>query len=186
MKKRKSRIDAFVASGVQPTTTASGAVIARTGTRHQTLITSAGTRTALGAHYEDHGGTELPAGGYDTSQAPTREGDTEYILMRNGARKAVRRWDAAAGDYSFTAVGRSFYSRIKRNYVVQVPVLVKGTRKNGTVYSIRSSLPIAKMGVDKVELPPSLTASQRTARVKDIVRAKLDLTRPLYEVSQES
>ena len=106
MKKRKARIDAFVASGAQPTTTASGAVIARsTGTRHQVLVTNAGARTALGAHYEDHGGTELPVGGYDTSQAPVREGDTEYIQMRSGAKKITRRWDPAEGEYSFTAVG---------------------------------------------------------------------------------
>ena len=76
---------------------------------------------------------------------------------------------------------------MKRNYVVQVPVRVKGVRKNGSEYAIRSTLPIAKLGVDRVELPLNLTAAQRTTRIKEIVKRELgDLSRPIYEVSQES
>ena len=95
--------------------------------------------------------------------------------MRNGEKKAVRRWQPAEGEYAFTHMGKAFYSRLKRNFVVQVPVWVK----DGTEYRIRSSLPVAKLGVDRVELPLCLTPAQRTTRIKEIVRSKLDLTRPL-------
>ena len=140
----------------------------------------------MGAYYEQVSGTTLPVGGFDTSQAPVREGDTEYIRLRGGERKAVRRWDPATQDYTFTALGKTYYSRLKRNYVVQVPVKVTGVRKNGTQYQIRSSLPVAKLGIDRVTLPLNLTAAQRTQRVKEMVRAQLDLTQPLYEVSKET
>ena len=63
---------------------------------------------------------------------------------------------------------------------------VTGVRKNGTRYSIRSTLPVAKLGVDRVELPLNLTTAQRTVRVKELVRNQLDPTRPLYEVSKET
>jgi len=107
-------------------------------------------------------------------------------MTRSGEQRVTRRWDAASQDYVFTKIGKRFYGRLKRNYVVQVPVRVTGVRKNGTTYTIRSTLPVAKLGVDRVELPLNLTAAQRTLRVKELVRTQLDLTRPLYEVSKES
>ena len=70
--------------------------------------------------------------------------------------------------------------------MVQVPVRVTGTRKDGSQYHIRSTLPIAKLGIDRVELPLNLTAAQRTQRIKQIVQGQLDLARPLYEVSRET
>ena len=70
--------------------------------------------------------------------------------------------------------------------MVQVPVKVTGTRKDGSQYQLRSTLPIAKLGIDRVELPLNLTAAQRTQKIKQIVQGQLDLTRPLYEVSKET
>ena len=84
-------------------------------------------------------------------------------------------------------LGRVFYARLKQNYVVEVPVIIRGVRKNGSQYQIRSTLPIAKLGVDRVELPLNLTVAQRSARIKEIVKAHLgDLNQPLYEVSKET
>jgi hypothetical protein len=158
--RQRTKIDAFVASGTQPAKVPSGAVLARQGPRFQTLVTADGERTAAGAYYEQKTSQELPVGGFDTSQAPQRSGDTEYVMMRSGEQRATRRWDPASQDYKFTRLGKSFYGRLKRNYVVQVPVKVTGQRKNGTTYTIRSTLPIAKLGVDRVELPLNLTAAQ--------------------------
>ena len=128
----QQRIDAFVAAGLQTRTTSAGAVIARQGTRFQTLVDTAGQRTEAGRYYEQASSSDLPAGGFDTSQAPTRSGDTEYISMRSGEQRATRRWDATISDYRFTDLGRSYYSRLKRNYVVQVPVRITGKRKDGS------------------------------------------------------
>ena len=181
-----ARIDAFVAAGLQTRTTSAGAVIARQGARFQTLVDASGQRTSAGAYYEQASAQELSVGGYDTTQAPKRSGDTEFITMRDGLERATRSWNPANQEFKFTKLGKSFYGRLKRNYVVQVPVIVTGRRKNGTTYTIRSTLPIAKLGVDRVELPLNLTTAQRTVRVKELVRTQLDLTRPLYEVSKET
>ena len=181
----QQRIDAFVAAGLQPHTTSTGAVIARRGTRFQTLVDSVGQRTQAGIYYEQASSSNLPAGGFDYSQAPTRSGDTEYIRMRSGEQRSTRRWDPASQDYRFTDIGRSYYARLKRDYVVQVPVRITGERRDGSQYHIRSTLPVARLGIDRVELPLNLTAAQRTAKIKQIVSNQLDLSRPLLEVSAE-
>ena len=149
----QQRIDAFVAAGRQPHTTSTGAVIARQGTRFQTLVDTRGQRTQVGRYYEQASSSNLPAGGFDPLQAPTRIGDTEYIRMRGGEQRATRRWDPAISDYRFTDLGQSYYSRLKRNYVVQVPVRITGQRKDGSQYYIRSTLPVSRLGIDRVKWP---------------------------------
>ena len=106
----QQRIDAFVAAGLQTRTTSTGAVIARRGTRFQTLVDTGGQRTEAGRYYEQASASTLPAGGFDPSQAPTRSGDTEYIRMRGGEQRATRRWDPAISDYRFTDLGQSYKS----------------------------------------------------------------------------
>ena len=112
LREMQQRIDAFVASGLQTRTTITGAVIARQGTEFQTLIDTVGQRTEAGRYYEQATSSDLPAGGFDTSQAPRRSGDTEYIRMRSGEQRATRRWVPAISDYRFTDIGRSYYSRL--------------------------------------------------------------------------
>ena len=77
-------------------------MIARQGTRFQTLVDVRGSKTAAGAYYEAHTGLGLSVGGFDTSQAPFREGDTEYITMRNGQHRITRKWSPVDGEYKFT------------------------------------------------------------------------------------
>ena len=114
-----ARIDAFVAAGLQTRTTSAGAVIARQGTRFQVLVDAAGQRTEAGRYYEQASSQNLPVGRFNTSQAPVRSGDTEYVTMRSGEQRATRRWDAVRQDYRFTDLGRSYYSRLKRSYVAR-------------------------------------------------------------------
>ena len=95
-RKQRERLDSFIAGGARPKTSASGAVIARDGTRFQQLVDATGERTAAGRYYEAQTGQELVVGGFDTSQAPQRTGNTEYIAMRDGTQKATRRWDPAS------------------------------------------------------------------------------------------
>ena len=177
-------IDDMLAANARPQNTKSGSVILKSGNKRHTLLTSQGQRTALGEYYEQKSSDELPVGGFDPTQAPFREGNTEFIKMRNGEERAVRRYDPADNEYKFTKLGKSFYARLKRHYIVQIPVMVKGKRKDGSYYNIKSTLPISKMGVDRIEMPLNLTAAQRTAQIKEIISAKLNLDEPLYEVSQ--
>ena len=164
-----ARIDAFVAAGLQPRTTSTGAVIARQDARFQTLVSASGSRTTAGRYFEQASSQDLPLDGFDTSQALARSGESEYVTMRGGEQRATRRWDPARQEYGFTDLGRSYYSRLKRNYVVQVLVRVIGQRRDGSQYKIRSTLLVAKLGIDRVELSLSLTTAQRTERIKQIV-----------------
>ena len=142
--RQKTKTDQFIAAGTAPSKVKSGAVLARQGgTRFQTLVDASGQLTAAGRYYQEKTGQDLPVGSIDNSQAPTRTQDTEQISLRDGTQRATRRWDPATQDYKFTALGRKFYGRLKRSYVVQVPVRVQGLRKNGSTYYIRSTIPSA-------------------------------------------
>ena len=183
--KLQQSIDTMLAANAKPQSTKGGSVILKSGNKRHTLLNSQGQRTALGEYWEQKTADELPLSGFDATQSPFREGNTEYIKMRNGEERAVRRYDPADNEYKFTKLGKSFYARLKRNYVPQIPVKVKGRRKDGSHYNVKSYMPISKMGVDRIEMPLNLTADQRTAKIKEIISAKLNLDEPLYEVSQE-
>ena len=154
----------MLTADVNPHNTKSGSVLLKSGNKRHILVNTTGERTALGEYYEQKSSNELPVGGFDPTQSSYREGNTEYIKMRSGEERAVRRYDPADKEYKFTKLGKSFYARLKRNYVVQIPVKVKGKRKDGSYYNIKSTLPISKMGVDRIEMPLNLTAEQRTTK----------------------
>ena len=63
----------------------------------------------------------------------------------------------------FTALAKSFYRLLKRNYVVQVLVRVAGVGKNGSQYEVQYTLPVAKLCVERAQLPRTLTAAQLTS-----------------------
>ena len=84
MLKSQQSIDTMLAANARPQNTKSGSVILKSGNKRHTLLTSQGERTALGEYYEQKSRDELPVGGFDPTQAPFREGNTEYIKMRSG------------------------------------------------------------------------------------------------------
>ena len=185
MIKARQSIDAMLTTNRKPTNTKSGAVILKDESKRHQLVDTSGSKTKIGAYWEQQTGQDLPVGGFDSGQTPFREGNTEFIYMRNGEQRAVRQYSPVDNEFKFTVLGKSFYARLKRNYVVQVPVIIKGKRKDGTEYNVKSSLPVSRMGIDRIQMPLNLTAAARTAKIKEIVTAQLNLDEPLYEVSQE-
>ena len=105
--------------------------------------------------------------------------------MRGGGKRATRRWDPAENDWKFTALGKSFYSTLRRNYLVQVPVKVAGKRKDGSAYTLKTWMPIEKFGLTPINMPLNLTYRQRLARVKASVQGQLDRG-ALLEYSDET
>ena len=103
---------------LKPQNTESGSVIIKSDNKKHILVNTTGERTALGSYYEHTSSNELPVGGFDPTQAPFREGNAEYIKMRSGQERVVRRYDPADNEYKFTKLGKSFYARLIRNYVV--------------------------------------------------------------------
>ena len=74
---QSERIDAFIAGGARPKRTSSEARIAWQGSRLQTLVDARGERTLVGAYYDAQSEEALSVGGFDTSQAPQRTGNTK-------------------------------------------------------------------------------------------------------------
>ena len=128
------KIDALYDKGERPqknkTTESIGL---NAGKRAIVLVDNAGKKTAAGQYFEQKSGTELPLGGF-LQQTARREGNVETIVLRDGKRGITRRWDAGNNDWSFTALGKRYYGTIRRNYAADVPILIEGKRKNGTIY----------------------------------------------------
>ena len=149
--------------GVVPKTTPGGALILRDGSSFRTLVNSGGMLTTHGTEYEALVGESLPqGGGYDPSQTPTRVNNTETIRTRAGKTVIVRRYDVATGKFTYTRLGRQFYSLRRTECVVSVPARFTGTRSNGAPYQRDGLFPISST----ISLPQSLTAIQRDARIK--------------------
>ena len=96
--RQKTKTDQFIAAGTAPSKVKSGAVLARQGTGFQTLVDASGQLTTAGTYYQEQTRQELPVGGFDTTQAPKRSGDTEYITLHDGTQRATRRWDPVTPD----------------------------------------------------------------------------------------
>ena len=56
---------------------------------------------------------------------------------------------------------------------MSIPVTVIGKRKNGTTYTVRSHMPIEKLGMTKKQLPLNLTHAERKARINKMVEDEL-------------
>ena len=179
-RKVKTRIDELLQAGTEIRRTKTGGV--RLGTIQ--LLKPNGQKTASGTYIESKGHT-LPSGTFDPTQAPERVGNTEYVQMRGGGKKVTRRWDPTENDWKFTALGKSFYATLRRNYLIQIPVKVVGKRKDGSSYTLKTWMPMEKLGLTPMSMPLNLTYRQRLARVKATVQGQLDQG-ALLEFSQET
>ena len=118
-----SRVEQFN-QGARPRFDRQDALQLRTGRRFVRLSTPSGELTAAGNEYEQRTGETLPASGFQNQKA-VRKGNTETIKLRDGRRATTRKWDAVSNRWSFTKLGRRYYSRLRRNWIVQVPVTIK-------------------------------------------------------------
>ena len=105
--KAKESIDTMLAASARPQNTKSGSVILRSGNRRHILVNPTGQRTKLGDYYDQKTSADLPVEDFDPTQAPFREGNAEYIKMRNGEERVVRRYDPFDNEYRFTKLGKT-------------------------------------------------------------------------------
>ena len=80
----------------------------------------------------------------------------------------VRRFDLATGAFTYTRLGRTFYSQRRTEYVVRLPVKYQGTRHDGSAYTRDGYYPVQA----PVSLP-QLTRAQRDARIKQAVQLSI-------------
>ena len=176
------RVATYLAKGHQPRHTRRGStvVLPGPGKGFVRLADAAGHLTPAGERYVHLTG-QHPTG----EETLVREGGTEF-LVRGRARRVARRWDPVTKQWSYTAAGRAYFSRQRSEYVVFVPVVRNGRRNDGAHYNRPGYMPISDLGMGRtVSLPQDLTTAQRDERIKALVLAKIDVEKPLYEVSAE-
>jgi len=117
------------------------------------------------------------------AQIAIREGNTETIALKGGKRAVTRRW-TTDGEFVFTKIGDQYYEKQRRNYVAQIPVVVKGTRRDNTPYTRHSHTPVERLGLTSQTLPLNMTPAQRDNKLKAMIEAQLP-DGALYEVSKE-
>ena len=179
-----SRVQDFINMGLRPKMTAANTLQLRQGRRIVRLSDNTGNLTAAGNEWEARTGEQLPDSGIQGQKA-IRKGNTETIQLPNGTRGITRKWNAARNRWDFTRLGRAFYKRLRRNFVVQVPVVIKGIRKDRSTYSIKGVVPISKMGIKAPELAIYAHTPTRIRKAKQFVMDQIPEGGVIYEFSNE-
>jgi hypothetical protein len=88
-------VDALIGAGVTPSKLrgSEGIALAQ-GKRRVCLVADDGAVTKQGRYWEQRTGEQLPAGGF-LQQAAVREGNVEFIRLRDGSKGETRKWDEA-------------------------------------------------------------------------------------------
>jgi hypothetical protein len=118
-------------------------------------------------------------------QQAVREGNVEFIRLRNGTKGVTRRWDEATGQYEFTRLGSMYYTELRRNLVVSVPVVVQGTRTDKSTYSYKAHIAVENFGLRAKELPLRLKSPERYEQVMAMIRQEIPEDGIIYDVSEE-
>ena len=154
-----------LAAGSNPTIAPSGATVLKHGRSFRNLVTPGGKLTAAGRLYENEAASKLEVKPYATGQAPRRDNDTEWITLRGGDERVVRRYDSAAQKFKYTALGREFFSSRRTEWVVRVPAVYSGTRANGNPYTRNGWHPIQQ----SISLPVAWSQAQRDRKIRRTV-----------------
>jgi AAA domain len=146
--------------------------------------------TPHGRAYYEETGQEPPDRRVDRTQRVTRQGNSEYVRDRQGRLVRLRTL-RANGDFQYTRAGRSFFSTTQIEYIVHVPVIIEGTRRNGVNYRHVSYLPVEELGMGAIMVNGALNERERNARVRTLVLNHLGLRTQggrtvLLEVSGET
>ncbi|OLP77615.1 hypothetical protein AK812_SmicGene42316 [Symbiodinium microadriaticum] len=84
-----------------------------------------GELTRAGQYYYQLIGRPPPSRQYDRNQPLIREGPNDYIMLRGGAKKLLRSLQPN-GNYQLTKLGRHFFKDKWVDWVVHVPVIIRG------------------------------------------------------------
>ena len=146
-----------------------------------------GQLTRAGQHYYSHLGLRPPSKDFDYNQPLIREGPNDYILLRNGQKKLVR--SLQGGEHRLTKLGKGFFRDKYYEYLVHVPVIIRGRRRSGrnagAGYERRDWLPVNELG-GATRHPAHLTKKQVAQRVRQQVEASLDPGGPILQLSDET
>ena len=139
----------------------------------------------LGVYYEDEFGQHLLTDGvkgqtFNDKQAVTKRGASEYIVLRNGKEVVVRTWKGTK--YIYTAIGKRYFAKQKRKYVIEILVNIIGyrsaseqgrSRTRNRTYTRKAYMPTSHFNIGAIFASASLSPAQHEKRIKDAVLWKL-------------
>ena len=186
--RQRQQITEAADGGARARTGADGAVVLnlRRGPGAYALLSRAdGQLTRAGQHYYSHLGLRPPSKDFDYNQPLIREGPNDYILLRNGRKKLVR--SLQGGEHRLTKLGKGFFRDKFYEYLVHVPVIIRGRRRSGrnagAGYKRRDWLPVNELGGAMTRHPAHLTEEQVAQRVRQQVEASLgDPAAPILQL----
>ena len=81
------------------------------------LQAPSGKMTKAGQYYFKKTGESPPSGLYDPKRPLVREGDKEYVQLRNGKRRLARQCDPQQNDFKYSKLGiQVLKERKRRNF----------------------------------------------------------------------
>ena len=174
-------LEGAIAAGSAPRKTPSDSIILRRDREHRVLVSAAGHLTLAGRQYQELTNARLETYSYDTKQTPTRRGNVETIKMRGGKEKAVRTFDPATGEFTYTTLGKRYFKDTRREYIVKVPAMFRGVRGNGRAYERAGFFPIH----DPISVKMTLSRVQRDAFIKRALTDRFSGDGVIAEYSEE-
>ena len=130
---------------------------------------------------------------YNPDQAPIREGEVEYITVQDGRRREVRRWLPEEEEWSYTRLGRSYYRQRRVQWLVEVPVEVRGRRRDSQgEYAKQAWLPVSFLGMQQMTTAALMHSRDAKAALKRQVLDQAvshelpDGSQVIYEFSGET
>ena len=148
--RQRQQITEAADGGARARTGADGAVVLnlRRGPGAHALLSRADGQLTRAGHYYSHLGLRPPSKDFDYNQPLIREGPNDYILLRNGQKKLVR--SLQGGAHRLTKLGKGFFRDKCYEYLVHVPVIIRGRRRSGrnagAGHERRDWLPVNELG----------------------------------------
>ena len=147
-----------------------------------------GQLTRAGQFYHSITGRRPPNRQFDESQPLIRDGPSDYILTRGGARKLVRTLQAD-GQYHLTKLGKAFFKDKYTEWLAHVPVIIRGRRRNGNPYERHDYLPVTALELGLSRQNDAWSEAQVARNVKEAVLRQLgqpEANEPIYMISGET
>ena len=163
-------------AGVRARTSAAGSEtlpLAHHHLRYAMLSRPNGELTRAGQYYYQLIDRPPPSRQYDRNQPLIREGPNDYIMLRGGAKKLLRSLQPN-GNYHLTKLGKSFFKDKWVDWVVHVPVIIRGIRRNGRnrgmPYERTKRLPVTDLNVTLPRQSEGLSEAARNLKASALAQ----------------
>jgi len=182
---QKAAIDAAITASRTPRRVASNRTVLSTGQAatgaYQVLVGPNGAKTPAGQDYYDKTGHSAPNSTFDHNQDLIRKGPNDYIRTRNNKMALVKTL-LPSGGVKLTALGKQFFKEKHNEFVVSVPVVIRGhrTRRRGPSepYTHAAYLPVDMLGIGRIMANQGLSHAQQVSKVNELVQQQMNVSDP--------